>query len=73
MGCMEFRIPLPNAGYLPVQADIVDADVPLLMGLDYLGKERLLADNLRNKLVCSDFSWELLIVQHSTLSWTLAN
>ena len=73
MGCMEFRIPLPNAGYLPVQADIVDADVPLLMGLDYLDKERLLADNLRNKLVCSDFAWELLIVQHSTLSWTLAN
>lgn len=74
MGTLEFRIPLRTDGYLPIFADIVDADVPLLLGLDYLDREKLLADNLSNKLVCIDDGWELPIIRrngHMFIDWNI--
>lgn len=70
---MEFRLALPfNKGYLPIQADIVDADVPLLIGLDYLDREKLLADNISNQLICKKQGWKLPITRrngHMFLEW----
>lgn len=51
MGIMEFRTPLPS-GYLPEQADAVDADVTFLIGLDILVKEKILVDHLCNVHIC---------------------
>lgn len=33
LGKLEFRIPLSTKGYLTVEDDVVDSDVPLLIGL----------------------------------------
>lgn len=74
MGAMEFRIPLPNNGYLPLHADVVDADVPLLIGLDYLDKEKLVPNNLQNKLICKAQNWELPITRrngHMFVNWNV--
>lgn len=71
---MEFCIPIKNSLYLPLIADVVDADIPLLIGLDYLDKENLLADNLSNKLNCEDKTWELPIKRikgHVFVQWNL--
>lgn len=74
LGTLEFRIPLPNNSYLPVIADIVDTDVTLLIGLDYLDKHDLLPDNLQNKLICEMHNWELPIIRrngHMFIEWNV--
>ena len=74
LGIMEFRIPLPNNTYLPVFADVVDADIPFLIGLNYFDKEKLLPDNIRNKLIFTELQLELPITRrngHMFLDWNL--
>lgn len=71
---MEFRIPLSGNRYLPVIADIVNADIPLLIGLDYLDREQILPDNIQNKLICETESWELPIIRrmgHMFVEWDI--
>lgn len=74
LGILEFRLPLPNNGYLPISADIVNADIPLLIGLDYMDREKLLANNLVNKLICEEHGWELAITRrngHMFVDWNV--
>lgn len=53
-GIMEFRDSLANR-YIPGQADVVVADVPLLFSLVFLNKEKILAENLSNVLKCKEY------------------
>lgn len=74
MGTLEFRLPIPSKGYLPIVADIVDADIPLLIGLDFLDREQLLADNISNKLISRHDNWEIPIIRrngHLFVTWNL--
>lgn len=41
-GKMEFTISLPNESYLPITADVVDADISLLIGIDFMDREGIL-------------------------------
>lgn len=69
---MVFRIAFPNNNYLPVLVDIANADVSLLIVLDYLDSHQLLADNLKNKLICGEQRWELPLHRrngHVFLQW----
>jgi len=63
-----------DTSYLPTFADIVDADIPLLLGLDYMDKEKLLADNLKNMLICEENGWTLPITRrkgHMFVEWNI--
>lgn len=60
---MEFRTSLPNNTNLPVLADIINIDVPLLIGLDNLDSHQLLAQNLKNKRV--HHNWEPPLLRHN--------
>lgn len=58
--------------YLSINADIVDVDIRLLIGLDFLDEERLVPDNLENKLISKDHGWELPLTRrhgHMFLEW----
>ena len=47
---MEVRIPTPVGSFLKFPMDVVSADLPMLLGLDILDREGLIADNVRNEL-----------------------
>ncbi len=47
---MMILIPIPNGSFLSIQSDVVSADVPLLLGLNVLDREHLVADDVTNEL-----------------------
>lgn len=57
LGTIEVRIPMPDGSFLAMKVDVVDADVPLLLGIDTLDREKLVADNVRNTLDSRRFGW----------------
>ena len=50
LGQVNICIPTPNYTFIEVNADVVPADVPLLIGIDTLDKYQLVADNVKNVL-----------------------
>ncbi len=50
LGSTEIRIPIRNGSFLSMQLAVVSADVPMLLGLDVLDSERLVANNVTNEL-----------------------
>lgn len=69
-GSCVIRIPTPS-GVMEVQADVVAADVPFLLGLDTLDRHRIQALTITNKLQHvasesdpSDRSWVVDLVRH---------
>lgn len=61
LGTLEIRMPLPNGSFLPLLIDVVKADIPLLLGLEILDRERLVADNVDNILDGRWDHWKLPI------------
>ena len=51
-GCMKFRIPTSNGSHIDILLDVVDADVPMPIGLDVLDDDGLVVNNLTDKLEC---------------------
>ena len=47
---MQIRIPTPNYSFLNIKVYVVLADIPLLLGLDVVGNEKLAANNFQNGL-----------------------
>lgn len=60
---MEFRLPILDCSYLPLHIDVVKADIPLLLCLDVMDRELLVADNVANFLGSRRDNWTILIVQ----------
>ena len=56
-GILHIRIPTPNDSYLSCNVDVVNADIPFLLGLDIMSREGLLID-LSND-----------VVKHPTSRW----
>lgn len=72
MGKLELRLPLPDGQFLPLLIDVVDADIPFLLGLDVLDNERLVADNVSNVLESRRDKWKLPIKRkhgHMFVEW----
>lgn len=72
LGTLGIRIPLPNGAYLTLTIDVVNADVPLLLGLDILDREPLVADNVANILDSRRDHWQLPIPRkygHMFVEW----
>ena len=73
LGSMPIRIPTGNGGFLPLNVEVVDIDVPLLIGLDFLKKEKLYPDTVDNKLVCKESAWHVPLTQkfgHLYYDWS---
>ena len=73
LGKIIIKIPTPNGSTLVRKMDVVQADIPLLIGLDLLHEEKLVADNVRNKLVNTVSNWEMPITRkfgHLYLCWS---
>lgn len=50
MGTIPIQIPVPGGTFIHLEIDLVPPDVPLLIGLDILDQEQLVAKNLENEL-----------------------
>ena len=59
LGSMEIRIPIPNGSFVSIQLDVVSADVPMLLGLDVLDRESLVANNVHNELQAPLPGWSM--------------
>ena len=71
---MEIRIPAPDGSYIAFEVDVMNADVPLFLGLDLLDREQLVADNLENVLDSRRHGWKLPLTttnRHLYLTWQL--
>ena len=72
LGELRIRIPLPNGSFLPLSIDVVDADIPCLLGLDLLDREGLVADNVENVLDSRRDHWKMPITRkhgHMFVEW----
>lgn len=72
LGKMKFRFPCSNGGSLDMDIDIVDLDVPLLLGLRELRCHRLRLDYLSNTLENKQLRWRVnLQDKYGHLYWNL--
>ncbi len=72
LGSMEIRIPIPNGSFLSIQLDVVSADVPMLLGLNVLDRESLVANNLTYELQAPLSGWSMPLERkfgHLYLCW----
>ena len=71
-GKMKIKIPTPKGKYMFVDFDIVNADVPMLIGLDVLDNEKMYANNVTNELVNVKNDWVMNLTRkfgHLFLQW----
>ena len=69
---MQIRIPTPNYLLLKMKVNVVPAYVPLLLGLDVLDYEKLVANNFQNELQATDHGWSMSLArkhEHLYLTW----
>lgn len=75
-GKMKVRIPTPKGEFMYVQFDIIHADVPMLVGLDALDKEKMYANNVTDELVNTKHDWAMNLTRkfgHLFLVWYSSN
>ncbi len=60
---MHIRIPRPNGSFLSILLDVISADVPMLLGLDILDRESLVANNVTDELQEPLSGWSMPFVR----------
>ena len=63
---------MPSDSVLEKLFDVVQAYVPMLIGFDMMDENGLVAGNVKNKLMCPSFGWEILITRkygHMYICW----
>lgn len=66
------RLPTPDGAFIALSVDVVNADVALLLGIDVLDREQLVADNVDNVLDSRHFGWKMPIQRrdgHMFVPW----
>jgi hypothetical protein len=66
------RIPTPNESFMLLAVDVVDADMPFLVGLDILDLFQLNVDTVQNQLRAPKAGWSIPLVRkngHIYLEW----
>lgn len=74
LGRMYVRIRVRKGNFIGFWIDVVDADIPLLLGLDLLDKYDLVADNVDNVLRSKVFGWTVPMKRahgHMFVQWDL--
>lgn len=72
LGAIHVRIPIPGHMFIQVHVDVVEPNVPLLIGLDALDKHSLYINNVRNLLLSEKFRWGIPLQHkngHLYLQW----
>lgn len=72
-GVLSMRIPTPNGSFIRHCFDVVQAQIPMLIGLDLLEKPGCYANNISNKLKCPSQSWTKPITRkfgHLYICWS---
>ncbi len=59
LGTMQIRILTPNNLFLKIKVNVVPADASLLLGLDVLDNEKLVANNVQNELQAAHNGWSM--------------
>lgn len=62
MGSIPIRICTPDGRVLRLIIDVIDVNIPFLLGLDFLDREKSYSDNVDNLLVCKR-GWCMPIVR----------
>ena len=68
-------MPTPDGSFIHIEADVVTANIPLLLGLDVLDREQLVADNVLNQLQCHHRGWSIPISRkhgHMYVTWNIS-
>jgi hypothetical protein len=60
---MKIHLPIPNGSFIPIQVDVVDADVHYLIGLDTLDALGLNVLTVQNELECVNEGWRIPLVR----------
>ena len=72
LGTIPIRIPTSDESFLFLDIDVVQANVPMLVGLDILDRYYLVPDNVENLLVDKKANWKMPITRkfgHLYLEW----
>ena len=71
-GKIKVRIPTPDGSFIEIDIDVVEADVPMLLGIDVMDRERIVANNVTNYAVQEDGRWKMPLIRkfgHMYLVW----
>eukprot|EP00170_Pyropia_yezoensis_P002751 contig_11549_g2756 len=63
VGRLTMRVPLAVDFFMELSMDVVDVNVPLLLGLDTLDKFHMYANTVLNRLVCEAYSVSVPLVR----------
>lgn len=72
LGLIENRIPVSNSHYIPREVDVIDIDVPFLLGLDVLMKYGMVIDTDKLRIRSNLEGWDIPLVRkrgHLFLEW----
>jgi hypothetical protein len=75
LGSLKVILPTPEP-LINLEIDVVQADVPLLIGLDVLDENGMTADTMNNVLKCPGRGWKIPLVRnlgHVYLEWKYGN
>ena len=59
LGTIQIRIPTLNCSFLKINVNVVPAHVPLLLRLDILDSEQLVANNVQHELQATHHGWSM--------------
>lgn len=74
VGRINIRIPISTSFFLSFTADVVDVDVPLLLGLDVLTASQLILDFAEDEVCSKADGWKFPLTRkngHVYLEWTV--
>ncbi len=63
LGTMQIRIPTTNYSFLKIKLNVVPADVSLLLDLDVLVNEKLVANNVQNDQQAAHHGWSMSLTR----------
>ena len=62
---MCIRMPVPTGSYVDINADVIAADVPFLLGIGLLDREQTVADIVNTRLKCRLQGWSLPTIRRT--------
>ena len=74
LGRIEIRVPISNDYYIPVMTEVVNIDIPFLLGLDKMTDNDIVLDTNRQTLSSSTDGWKVSLVRkrgHLYYDWEI--
>lgn len=71
-GMLDLRIPIPNGSHVSIMTHVVHADIPMLIGIEILHKEKMILNFDSKTVTNSRYDWQLpmtLKYGHVFLVW----